>query len=239
MELFPAGLYSRGPRFLMMMIVFNRNSISWTRSNVFSAVERGTISSRIRGLETTTRSTVPSEPFSHQMNVSKIKCQEDCVAAARTPLVDQHFNTSVQLEQDTAKLYKEPDLDKVTLIDLNRSGVGLIEIVAEPDLKMAKEASSFVRKLQTLLRFLGISKVNIEQGSLRCDIKCFNQKGFGVNVWREIYIPERPDSMIKRIWKDNGLRLVVVLLQMLEYSESEEPKEPEDMDKGDFNISNE
>ncbi|KAI8459743.1 hypothetical protein BY996DRAFT_4572487, partial [Phakopsora pachyrhizi] len=58
----------------------------------------------------------------------------------------------VQLEQDTAKLYKEPDLDKVTLIDLNRSGVGLIEI------------------LQTLLRFLGISKVNIEQGSLRCDI---------------------------------------------------------------------
>ncbi|CAH7671267.1 hypothetical protein PPACK8108_LOCUS6032 [Phakopsora pachyrhizi] len=112
----------------------------------------------------------------------------------------------------------EPDLDKVTLIDLNRSGVGLIEIVAEPDLKMAKEASSFVRKLQTLLRFLGISKVNIEQG--------------------EIYIPERPDSMIKRIWKDNGLRLVVVLLQMLEYSEGEEPKEPEDMDKGDFNISN-
>ncbi|CAH7672168.1 hypothetical protein PPACK8108_LOCUS6969 [Phakopsora pachyrhizi] len=111
--------------------------------------------------------------------------------------------------EDTAKWYKEPDLDKVTLIDLNRSGVGLIEIVAEPDLKMAKEASSFVRKLQTLLRFLGISK-----------------------------IPERPDSMIKRIRKDNGLRLVVVLLQMLEYSESEEPKEPKDMDKGDFNISN-
>ncbi|CAH7690636.1 GatB/GatE catalytic domain-domain-containing protein [Phakopsora pachyrhizi] len=237
MELFPAGLYSRGPRFLMMMIVFNRNSISWTQLKVFSAVERGTISSRIRGLETTTRSTVPSEPFSHQMNVSKIKCQEDCVAAGEEPMIELQLH--VQLEQDTTKLYKEPDLDKVTLIDLNRSGVGLIEIVAEPDLKMAKEASSFVRKLQTLLRFLGISKVNIEQGSLRCDIKCFNQKGFGVNVWREIYIPEKPDSMIKRIWKDNGLRLVVVLLQMLEYSESEEPKEPEDMDKGDFNISNE
>ncbi|CAH7666837.1 GatB/GatE catalytic domain-domain-containing protein [Phakopsora pachyrhizi] len=242
MESFPAGLYSRGPRFLMMMIVFNRNSISWTQSNVFSAVERGTISSRIRGLETTTRSTVPSEPFSHQMNVSKNKmsgglccCCQDTIG--RSAL--QHKCIKVQLEQDTAKLYKEPDLDKVTLIDLNRSGVGLIEIVAEPDLKMAKEASSFVRKLQTLLRFLGISKVNIEQGSLRCDIKCFNQKGFGVNVWREIYIPERPDSMIKRIWKDNGLRLVVVLLQMLECSESEEPKEPEDMDKGDFNISNE
>ncbi|KAI8448546.1 hypothetical protein BY996DRAFT_6613825 [Phakopsora pachyrhizi] len=199
---------------------------------------------RIRGLETTTRSTVPSEPFSHQMNVSKIKCQEDCVAAARTPSVDQHFNTSVSKfyasipesqpilsldclrngriligKDDGVDREFEPDLDKVTLIDLNRSGVGLIEIVAEPDLKMAKEASSFVRKLQTLLRFLGISKVNIEQG--------------------EIYIPERPDSMIKRIWKDNGLRLVVVLLQMLEYSEGEEPKEPEDMDKGDFNISNE
>ncbi|CAH7673520.1 GatB/GatE catalytic domain-domain-containing protein [Phakopsora pachyrhizi] len=213
MELFPAGLYSRGPRFLMMMIVFNRNSISWTQSKVFSAVEMGTISSRIRGLETTTRSTVPSEPFSHQMNVSKIKCQEDCVAAARTPLVDQHFNTSVskfyasipesqpillldclrsaapiarngriligkddgvdrefevcikqvQLEQDTAKSYKEPDLDKVTPIDLNRSGVGLIEIVAEPDLKMAKEASSFVRKLQTLLRFLGLWSKRLER----------------------------------------------------------------------------
>ncbi|CAH7683123.1 GatB/GatE catalytic domain-domain-containing protein [Phakopsora pachyrhizi] len=190
----------------------------------------------------------------YHQNLSSIYAILTCFSIpplARTPLVNQHFNTSVSkfyasipesqpillLDclrngriligkddgvdrefEDTAKSYKERDLDKVTLIDLNRFGVGLIEIVAEPDLKMAKEASSFVRKLQTLLRFLSISKVNIEQG--------------------EIYIPERPDSMIKRIWKDKGLRLVVVLLRMYEYSESEEPKEPEDMDKGDFNISN-
>ncbi|KAI8444626.1 hypothetical protein BY996DRAFT_6603309 [Phakopsora pachyrhizi] len=178
----------------------------------------------------------------YHQNLSPIYAILTCFSIpplARTPLVNQHFNTSVSkfyasipesqpillldcLRNGRILIGKDDGVDRefeVTLIDLNRFGVGLIEIVAEPDLKMAKEASSFVRKLQTLLRFLSISKVNIEQG--------------------EIYIPERPDSMIKRIWKDKGLRLVVVLLRMYEYSESEEPKEPEDMDKGDFNISNE
>ncbi|CAH7682022.1 hypothetical protein BY996DRAFT_8530233 [Phakopsora pachyrhizi] len=53
----------------------------------------------------------------------------------------------------------------MTLIDLNRSGVGLIEIVTEPDLKTAKEASRFVRKLQTLLRLLEDSeRLQVETG---------------------------------------------------------------------------
>ncbi|CAH7676591.1 GatB/GatE catalytic domain-domain-containing protein [Phakopsora pachyrhizi] len=68
---------------------------------------------------------------------------------------------------------KEDGVDRefeVTLIDLNRSGVGLIEIVTEPDWKTEKEALSFVRKLQTLLRFLGISKVNMEQGEMQSKV---------------------------------------------------------------------
>ncbi|KAH9809062.1 GatB/GatE catalytic domain-containing protein [Melampsora americana] len=75
----------------------------------------------------------------------------------------------VQLEQDTAKSYKDPLGDNI-LIDLNRSGAALIEIVTEPDIQSAREASIFVRKLQAILRATGVSKGNMEQGSLRCDV---------------------------------------------------------------------
>ncbi|KAG0147792.1 hypothetical protein CROQUDRAFT_61414 [Cronartium quercuum f. sp. fusiforme G11] len=75
----------------------------------------------------------------------------------------------VQLEQDTAKSYADP-LSTNTLIDLNRSGAGLIEIVTEPDIQTAREASVFVRKLQSMLRATGVSRGNMEQGSLRCDV---------------------------------------------------------------------
>ncbi|EFP76280.2 hypothetical protein PGT21_009291 [Puccinia graminis f. sp. tritici] len=78
--------------------------------------------------------------------------------------------TQLQLEQDTGKSTIDPLYPGQTLIDLNRSGVALIEIVTGPDLRTAKEASIFVRKLQSILRFAGVTKGNMEQGSLRCDL---------------------------------------------------------------------
>jgi len=78
--------------------------------------------------------------------------------------------TQIQLEQDTGKSSTDPLCPNQTLIDLNRSGVALIEIVTGPDLRTAKEASIFVRKLQSILRFAGVTKGNMEQGSLRCDL---------------------------------------------------------------------
>ncbi|KNF02529.1 hypothetical protein PSTG_04434 [Puccinia striiformis f. sp. tritici PST-78] len=78
--------------------------------------------------------------------------------------------TQLQLEQDTGKSTADPLSPDQTLIDLNRSGVALVEIVTGPDLRTAKEASIFVRKLQSILRFAGVTKGNMEQGSLRCDL---------------------------------------------------------------------
>ncbi|CAJ0751786.1 9648_t:CDS:10 [Entrophospora sp. SA101] len=72
----------------------------------------------------------------------------------------------IQLEQDTGKSTH----DVMTLVDLNRAGVGLMEIVTEPDIRTSKEAGLALRKLQLLLRTIGSSDGNMEEGSLRCDV---------------------------------------------------------------------
>ncbi|KAJ2784683.1 hypothetical protein H4R18_000974 [Coemansia javaensis] len=75
----------------------------------------------------------------------------------------------VQLEQDTAKSVHGVERGHV-LVDLNRAGVALVEIVSEPDMETAEEAAAYVRKVQALLRRAGVSKCNMEEGSLRCDV---------------------------------------------------------------------
>ncbi|KAJ2764374.1 hypothetical protein IWQ56_004509, partial [Coemansia nantahalensis] len=75
----------------------------------------------------------------------------------------------LQLEQDTAKSIHGVDPEYV-LVDLNRAGVALVEIVSEPDVDTADEAVAYVRKMQALLRHTGVSKCNMEEGSLRCDV---------------------------------------------------------------------
>ncbi|KAF9462046.1 Glutamyl-tRNA-Gln amidotransferase B subunit [Collybia nuda] len=75
----------------------------------------------------------------------------------------------VQLEQDTAKSTFDPRT-RTASIDLNRAGTGLMEIVSEPDLRSPEEAGAYVRMLQAVLRAVGSSDGNMEQGSLRCDV---------------------------------------------------------------------
>ncbi|KAG8930244.1 hypothetical protein FRC01_003112 [Tulasnella sp. 417] len=75
----------------------------------------------------------------------------------------------IQLEQDTAKSTYEQSLG-ATQIDLNRAGAGLMEIVSNPDMRSPEEAAAYVRTLQALLRSVGASDGNMEQGSLRCDV---------------------------------------------------------------------
>ncbi|TFK28925.1 glutamyl-tRNA amidotransferase [Coprinopsis marcescibilis] len=75
----------------------------------------------------------------------------------------------IQLEQDTAKSTFNPRT-LTSQIDLNRAGTGLMEIVTLPDLRSPEEAGAYVRTLQALLRAVGSSDGNMEQGSLRCDV---------------------------------------------------------------------
>jgi aspartyl-tRNA(Asn)/glutamyl-tRNA(Gln) amidotransferase subunit B len=79
--------------------------------------------------------------------------------------------TRVHLEEDAGKSLHEgfPDSDSKSYIDLNRSGVPLIEIVSEPDLSTPEEAHTYLTRLRTLMLYLEISDCNMEEGSLRCD----------------------------------------------------------------------
>ncbi len=79
--------------------------------------------------------------------------------------------TRVHLEEDAGKSLHEgfPDSDQKSYIDLNRSGVPLIEIVSEPDLRSPEEAYEYLTRLKTLMLYLEVSNCNMEEGSLRCD----------------------------------------------------------------------
>jgi aspartyl-tRNA(Asn)/glutamyl-tRNA(Gln) amidotransferase subunit B len=79
--------------------------------------------------------------------------------------------TRVHLEEDAGKSLHEgfPDSDRKTYVDYNRSGVPLIEIVTEPDLRSAADAAEFFARLRALLVWLGVNDGNMEEGSLRCD----------------------------------------------------------------------
>jgi aspartyl-tRNA(Asn)/glutamyl-tRNA(Gln) amidotransferase subunit B len=76
--------------------------------------------------------------------------------------------TRLHLEQDAGKSLHDQH-PRETYVDLNRAGIGLMEIVSEPDLRSAEEAGIYLRKLRSLLRYLGTCDGNMEEGSLRCD----------------------------------------------------------------------
>ncbi|MDB5406793.1 MAG: gatB [Rhodospirillales bacterium] len=77
--------------------------------------------------------------------------------------------TRLHLEQDAGKSLHDQQATS-TYVDLNRSGVGLMEIVSEPDMRTAEEAGAYLRKLRSILRYLGTCDGNMEEGSMRCDV---------------------------------------------------------------------
>ncbi len=74
----------------------------------------------------------------------------------------------LHIEQDAGKSMHDQSVE-YSLIDLNRSGIGLMEIVTEPDLSSPEEAAEFVRKLRILLRYIGSCSGDMEKGAMRCD----------------------------------------------------------------------
>jgi aspartyl-tRNA(Asn)/glutamyl-tRNA(Gln) amidotransferase subunit B len=77
--------------------------------------------------------------------------------------------TRVHLEEDVAKLLHRAEEGGYSLMDVNRSGTPLMEIVSEPDMRSAEEARQYLMKLRTILCYLGVSRANMEEGSFRCD----------------------------------------------------------------------
>ncbi|WP_366553107.1 Asp-tRNA(Asn)/Glu-tRNA(Gln) amidotransferase subunit GatB [Aquibaculum sediminis] len=75
----------------------------------------------------------------------------------------------LHLEQDAGKSMHDQD-PRRTFVDLNRSGVALMEIVSKPEIGSAEEAGAYIRKLRSILRYLGTCDGNMEEGSLRCDV---------------------------------------------------------------------
>ncbi|HJO62591.1 MAG TPA: Asp-tRNA(Asn)/Glu-tRNA(Gln) amidotransferase subunit GatB [Desulfobacterales bacterium] len=76
--------------------------------------------------------------------------------------------TRIHMEEDAGKLSHNPAWS-YSMIDFNRTGVPLIEIVSEPDMRSAEEAVAYLKQLRSLVRYLGICDGNMEEGSFRCD----------------------------------------------------------------------
>jgi aspartyl-tRNA(Asn)/glutamyl-tRNA(Gln) amidotransferase subunit B len=93
--------------------------------------------------------------------------------------------TRAHLEEDAGKSIHE-GLDQSSGIDLNRAGTPLLEIVSEPDIRSAREAVAYMRKIHTIVRYLGISDGNMQEGSFRCDanvsVRPVGQEEFGTRT---------------------------------------------------------
>jgi aspartyl-tRNA(Asn)/glutamyl-tRNA(Gln) amidotransferase subunit B len=76
--------------------------------------------------------------------------------------------TRIHMEEDAGKLIHDPERP-VSMVDFNRTGVPLMEIVSEPDIRQSEEAGAYLRQLRSIVRYLDICDGNLEEGSFRCD----------------------------------------------------------------------
>ncbi len=93
--------------------------------------------------------------------------------------------TRIHMEEDAGKLIHDPGRGK-SMVDLNRTGVPLVEIVSEPDMRSAEEAGAYLRKLHAILKYIDICDGNMEEGSFRCDanisLRPVGQEAFGTRT---------------------------------------------------------
>lgn len=96
--------------------------------------------------------------------------------------------TRAHMEEDAGKLVHQGDITTTpfSLVDLNRCGVPLLEIVSEPDMRSAQEARAYLEKLRSMLLFAGVSDCKMQEGSLRCDanvsVRPMGQQDFGTRT---------------------------------------------------------
>ncbi|MDD9300866.1 MAG: Asp-tRNA(Asn)/Glu-tRNA(Gln) amidotransferase subunit GatB [Desulfobacter sp.] len=135
--------------------------------------------------------------------------------------------TRIHMEEDAGKLIHDPNRAR-SMVDLNRTGIPLIEIVSEPDLRTAAEAGAYLRKLHAILKYIDVCDGNMEQGSFRCDanisLRPPGQKEFGTRtelknlnsfknvekaivyeIQRQTYVLEEGNPVVQetRLWDPN------------------------------------
>jgi aspartyl-tRNA(Asn)/glutamyl-tRNA(Gln) amidotransferase subunit B len=140
--------------------------------------------------------------------------------------------TRIHMEEDAGKLIHDPVRGK-SLVDLNRTGIPLIEIVSEPDMRTPAEAGAYLRKLHAILKYIDVCDGNMEQGSFRCDanisLRPRGQNAFGTRtelknlnsfrhvekaiqyeINRQTFILEKKDAVIQetRLWDPEKHRTV-------------------------------
>ena len=127
----------------------------------------------------------------------------------------------IHLEEDTSKLVhcSTPNGEDYSLVDINRSGVPLMEIVSEPDIRSPEEARQYLIKLRTILRYIGVSTGNMEEGSFRCDanisIRPVGTEELGpkvevknLNSFRAVYLAMAYEEKRQRKAVEKGEKLV-------------------------------
>ena len=141
-----------------------------------------------------------------------------------TPIKNKKIRIEqIHLEEDTARLIHNK---KFSLIDFNRAGIPLMELVTEPDIHSAEDAHEFVKELQLILRYLDISDANMEKGEMRCEVKIslskdinkmgtkveiknlnslkVVEKGIGYEIKRQTQVLENNEKIVQetRGWDD-------------------------------------
>jgi aspartyl-tRNA(Asn)/glutamyl-tRNA(Gln) amidotransferase subunit B len=129
--------------------------------------------------------------------------------------------TRVHLEEDVAKMihHGSDTVEPHSLVDVNRAGVPLMEVVGEPDLRSPEEARQYLIKLRSILQYLGVSTGNMEEGSFRCDanvsIRPVNTTEFltkvevkNMNSFRAVYRALEYEAKRQRALAEQGQRPV-------------------------------
>ena len=112
----------------------------------------------------------PDNPKSYQISqYDKPLCYDGYVTIATEEGEKKIRIERIHIEEDAGKLNHD-EYGRGTFVDLNRAGVPLIEVVSKPDLRSAKEAESYMRKLKSIFEYIEISDCKMEQGSLRADV---------------------------------------------------------------------
>ncbi|MFH1703955.1 MAG: Asp-tRNA(Asn)/Glu-tRNA(Gln) amidotransferase subunit GatB [Nitrospirota bacterium] len=128
----------------------------------------------------------PDLPKGYQISQYELPiCEHGCIEIVVDGEIKKIGITRVHMEEDAGKNIHGEE-ENHSFVDLNRAGVPLMEIVSEPDIRSSGEAVEYMKKMRTILRYLGVCDGNMEQGSLRCDanvsVRPIGQKEYGTRT---------------------------------------------------------